>query len=334
MNPKINFILFSVAIAILTLFALFYDMILLLVFALFSIFILNILFALLNIPNKLYWPSALLILVLGSFLIIINIYDLFTIEPFLFSILAGLIVAFGTTNERERNFIFKENLELIKSEQYAEADENLNKLLEKYPDNRLVLLSKMGILSLNNSLNNDLSELLSVSNKILEKHPKDSYALNFKAHALIELGKYAEADLILSNILEKEKNNETARANKGEILLKQGSYTEAIEYYDKSLKILPDKRKSKFLGLNIFVTFPVEKEIAKIWINKGKAHQNLSEFSEALESFNQALILDPDSEEAQELKKEVSKNIWFPLMNWNYVLKDIIQFKKILIINN
>ncbi|MDP2835986.1 MAG: tetratricopeptide repeat protein [Methanobacteriaceae archaeon] len=55
--------------------------------------------------------------------------------------------------------------------------------------------------------------------------------------------------------------------------------------------------------------FPSDQRKAKIWINKGKAHQNLSQFSEALESFNQALILDPDLEEAKELKIEASKNI-------------------------
>lgn len=307
MNPKTSRIVFFtiILLALISMFY-FYDLTVLLVFAFFSIVILNILFPILNIPNKLYWPSAILILALGSFLIIIKIYDIFYMDLFLFSILAGLIVAVGTSGDREKNFIIKKNLELFNSKKYDEANENLNKLLEKYPNDRSILLTKISVLY----FNNDFSEMLSLSNKILEKHPNDSYALNIKAHAFIELGKYDEADSILNNVLEKEKNNETALANKGEILSKQGNYAEAIEYYDKSIKILPDKRKRKFLGLNILVIIPVEQEIAKIWISKGKAHQNLSEFSEALESFNQALILDSDSEEAKELKMEVSKNIW------------------------
>lgn len=306
MNPKTSRIVFFtiILLALISMFY-FYDLTVLLVFAFFSIVILNILFPILNIPNKLYWPSAILILALGSFLIIIKIYDIFYMDLFLFSILAGLIVAVGTSGDREKNFIIKKNLELFNSKKYDEANENLNKLLEKYPNDRSILLTKISVLY----FNNDFSEMLSLSNKILEKHPNDSYALNIKAHAFIELGKYDEADSILNNVLEKEKNNETALANKGEILSKQGNYAEAIEYYDKSIKILPDKRKRKFLGLNILVIIPVEQEIAKIWISKGKAHQNLSEFSEALESFNQALILDSDSEEAKELKMEVSKNI-------------------------
>ena len=280
-------------------------MILLFVFALFSINILNFLFLILNIPYKLYWPSALLILVLGSFLIVINIYDVFNMETFLFSILSGLIVAIDGKDARERNVVTQKNLELIKSKKYDEANENLNRLLEKYPDDRLILLSKIGILS----LNNDLSELLYVSNKILEKYPKDFHALNAKAHTLIELEKYDEADSIVNNILKKEKNNSNALANKGKILSKKGNYAEAIKYYDKSLKTFHDNGKLKFFGLKLVFMFPSDQRKSKIWINKGKAHQNLSEFSEALESFNQALILDPDLEEAKELKIEASKNI-------------------------
>lgn len=301
MSPKIYTILFFVAIAALTFFAMFFKTILIVAFAFFSILLLNIIFGIFKIPNIFYWPLASLILVWGSILVIISTYPIFSMEIFLFSISAGLIFAFLTRNDREKSFIFKENMELINSRKYNEANENLNKLLEKYPNDRLILLNKISILI----FNNDYSELLSVSNKILEKHPKDSYALNAKAHALIELGKYEEADTIVNNVLEKEKNNETALANKGEILSNKGNHAEAIEYYDKALKNFPDKQKPKFLGLNLIVLVPVDQEIAKIWISKGQAHKNLSEFSEALESFNQALILDPDSSEAKKLQIEL-----------------------------
>jgi tetratricopeptide (TPR) repeat protein len=59
------------------------------------------------------------------------------------------------------------------------------------------------------------------------------------------------------------------------------------------------------MGLKPVKLISVPEVRAKTWINKGEAHKNLQQYSEALESFNKALEFNQDSEEAQKNKDEV-----------------------------
>jgi tetratricopeptide (TPR) repeat protein len=96
-----------------------------------------------------------------------------------------------------------------------------------------------------------------------------------------------------------------ALANQGQILLERGLYQESIENFENALKRIPNKEKFSLRGLKLMKLISVPEEVAKMWIGKGKAHKNLQQYSEALESFNKALEFNPDSEEAKKNKDEV-----------------------------
>ncbi|WP_455392776.1 tetratricopeptide repeat protein [[Eubacterium] cellulosolvens] len=78
---------------------------------------------------------------------------------------------------------------------------------------------------------------------------------------------------------EMDQDSDSAWNNKGVILTKMGKYNEAIESFDKALRINPG--------------------VSNIWLNRGIALVKLNEFEEALDCFDRALQLDPGNEAAK-----------------------------------
>ena len=77
--------------------------------------------------------------------------------------------------------------------------------------------------------------------------------------------------------------------SKGDNFGQLGKYQEAVESYDKGLKIDPND--------------------AARWYNRGHSLRKLEKYQEALESYDKAVKLDPNLEPALKAKKEVLKCI-------------------------
>jgi tetratricopeptide (TPR) repeat protein len=76
-----------------------------------------------------------------------------------------------------------------------------------------------------------------------------------------------------------DEDSDAAWNNKGVILTKLGKYNEAIECFDKALKI--------------------NSHVSNIWLNRGIALVKLNEFEEAMDCFDRALQLDPGNDAAK-----------------------------------
>jgi len=188
---------------------------------------------------------------------------------------------------------------------YNDANECFNKFIEINPENinafNAMLLKASGLFMLKK-----YQEQLELSNKLigLTKNSLEKlYALNIKSNALLKLEQYDESEIIINNILNENPELVSALADKATILSKHGNYQVAIEYYEKSLKMY-NKKILKYNSKRTkgYVLLPEKIRnyiLSEIWVNKGKAHQELQETTKALECFNTALKLDPDYNEAQ-----------------------------------
>jgi tetratricopeptide (TPR) repeat protein len=187
---------------------------------------------------------------------------------------------------------------------YQYANECFDNFLEINLENvhtfTVMLLKAYGLFMLKK-----YGEQLELSDKLIEISKNSSeklYALNIKSNALLKLEQYDESERIIDNILNEDPESESALANKATILLEHGNYQEAIDYYENSFVIYNKKileynsKKTKNMLLSEKINNYV---LSEIWVNKGKAHKELQETTNALECFNTALKIDPDYKEAQ-----------------------------------
>jgi Tetratricopeptide repeat. len=70
------------------------------------------------------------------------------------------------------------------------------------------------------------------------------------------------------------------------------------------LEKISTKGKLKFKGRFIRMIIPPS-QLAGIWFEKGKAHQELQQYDKALECYNTSLNIYPDSKDAINSKDEV-----------------------------
>ena len=145
---------------------------------------------------------------------------------------------------------------------------------------------------------------------------KSPEALNDKATALYNQGKYAEAITYYDKALAIDPNDKEALNGKGDALYYPANdtqgYEKAIQYYDKALAINPNYKdalngKGNALssqGNNIQAITYYDKALAidpkdeVILSNKADSLNSLGKYAEAITYYDKALAIDPNDKEA------------------------------------
>ncbi len=253
-----------------------------------------------NENKKLYFSVMIIILlVLTAYYSIENqIYILDSTIP----LLGGLTCTLFYVDDWKKRKSLIDSTNLIKEGKFEEALPHINYILESDPQNFYALYNKAVIFNETGKY----AESIELSDKVLKKDPKNDFALNLKANALIKLEKYDDASEIIDKLLKKNSKNEITLFNKALALSGQGNYQDAIGYYENSLKRLSPLGKWKFKGM-LLKTALLPSKLAEFWFEKGKAHQELQQYNEALDSFNKAINIYSDSEDALNARSEVLK---------------------------
>ncbi len=174
----------------------------------------------------------------------------------------------------------------------------INKALETAPQNEALLYQKANLLHLLQQ--NEVA--IEVIQTLIQSHPKKgqyyfdmgfwyaelnqfkasaeatkkgldlgvqtAMAYNNYGYALTHLGRYKEAELAINEALKREGKSPTPATldSKGYILFKQGKYLEALNWYDKALK--------------------VDATLAEVYFHKGEAFEALGRKAEAIQAYN------------------------------------------------
>lgn len=255
-----------------------------------------------NPDKKIYFSTVIIILFLFTALnsILNQNYSLSYILPSF----AGVIIALDYVNKWKRIISLRKSSHLVKEGKIEEALPYLDNILKSDPQHFSALYTKAAAF---NKIGK-YEESMELTDKILKKNPENEYAMNLKSNSLIKLEKYDEAMEIIDKILKKNSKNEIALANKALTLSKQGNYQDSIMYYEKALEKMSTKMKLKFNG-RFIRTIISPSQLAGVWFEKGKAHQELQQYKKALECYNKALNIYPDSKEAVNSKDEVTNLI-------------------------
>ncbi len=219
--------------------------------------------------------------------------------------IAGFLYAISFVQGLEIVKLINEGVILMNKKKFPEALNKIDGALELDPKNYSARYNRANILYCMERHEEVLDEV----DKILERNNRDLLTLIIRSQSLLKLEKIDEALEIVEKVLKTSPKNRgtmvVALETKGEILFEMENYPESIKCYDEALMNIPSKKSLFRRGLNFGYICYLDNQIAELWFNKGKAHQKLQQYNEALECFEKALELDPDSEDAKNAKEEV-----------------------------
>jgi len=121
---------------------------------------------------------------------------------------------------------------------------------------------------------------LTKANKLLKSYPKSEELLNFKSIILLELNRYSECILTLESALKINDRNPFFYLNMANVYQKQGHYSLAINFYNKSLNL---------------------EENPNTYINLATTLYKFSRFQESKEVLNKVFSMAPHNEVAHQL---------------------------------
>lgn len=224
-----------------------------------------------------------------------------TYVPFI----VGILVAILLVPELEFKKLNQEIILLKRRKNISEALDKADKMLKMVPKsyvaryNRATILIEM----------ERFEEALDEADELLEGDGDDLLAQIIESVSLFGIGNKDEAFEIVDGILEKTPKNEVVMASalstKAEMLFEMENYPESISYFDDALAKIPQKKVRFRKGLQLMHLCTLDNYLTELWIKKGKAHQKLQQYNVALECFEKALKLDPDSEDAINAKVEL-----------------------------
>lgn len=109
--------------------------------------------------------------------------------------------------------------------------------------------------------------------------------LNHQGVALYNQGKYDEAIQAYDKAIRLDPQNAGAWYNKGIVLYEQGKYNEAINASDKAIECIK-------LNPILYAGRPLA---AEVWTNKGVALKRQGKYDEAIQALDKAIELNPNS---------------------------------------
>ncbi|WP_407375868.1 tetratricopeptide repeat protein [Methanobrevibacter sp.] len=154
-------------------------------------------------------------------------------------------------------------------------------------------------------MQNDTQKALEIFDEILEIEPECIDALNGKASTLMKLDKFEESEKYYNKSLSVRQNS-SAFLNLGIISKHQNDFNQAIEYYDKALKLNPHLEnivkilKDEINEKNDVIDLDKFSREARKHIKKGIELKDENRLWDSLDEFMKAI------EEDSECKKEVN----------------------------
>ncbi len=182
----------------------------------------------------------------------------------------------------------------------------------------LKTLKKMAFLYWDKKLYSSAIPLLKSA---LAADPEDTKTMGVLVSCYMRMGKYKEANKLLDEILEKDPKNATAWANLGAIHHQKKKYKDAVECFEKAISLGLDTADIydylgtayKYLKKDDKAIENFEKVLTKdpnhpnALFQLGALYNNTGKYAEAADAWEKFCKIQPNSEAAKQLKKEIPK---------------------------
>lgn len=296
-NLKHNLFEFSVFLAVILFFILSASVNKVLELVLFIILVIfiSILFQIFNYSLKVYLSTVIIVLTVLSVLISIVNQGLINIGT-LIPILGALVGVIEYIPIFKKKALFMESVSLVEMNKFLESLAISDKILESYPEYFNTIYFKACTLNILRKHQEQL-ELVDELLKMKLNKKQKMFVLNLKVCALSNLGRYDDAEDIVDEILEEDPDNSVTMYYEAEILLKIGYKQEAMDYYVNSLESVNNEllKHHKSLIKKMSVSNDNRNRILlELWTLKGCIQIKLHQYPEALDSFSEALKLNPN----------------------------------------
>ena len=190
---------------------------------------------------------------------------------------------------------------LIYYEKLNDVINLLDEMLEIFPDNEMDI--KMKTASVLRRMR-EVKAGLDIINDLINKYPKNTDLLNYKAYWLHYLDKREEAINIIQDLTNQVPDNGTYHDTYGEILMYYEEYEEAIKKFQKAIEVATD-----------------EWYINQTYIKLGICYKELENFDLAVENLKKGKNLTKKSTSDAETKKK-----WFTIAD--LFLAEIMQIEE------
>lgn len=190
----------------------------------------------------------------------------------------------------ERLLILKTNA-LVSLKKNDEANKIIDELLKLNPNNIIGLFHKAQYFELNKQYDKSLEYI----EKILKKNPDNITALLSKGRILMELNDFEKSEKCFNKVLKFETKNKSAINLKSQLLKKK--YNVTLTPHDLMLKAIEHWDMKKFKSSQDYFkkALEMDSKYDEIWFAQGELFIRLGKISEAINSFNKAFDLNPES---------------------------------------
>lgn len=296
-NLKHNLFEFSVFLAVILFFILSASVNKVLELVLFIILVIfiSILFQIFNYSLKVYLSTVIIVLTVLSVLISILSQGLINIGT-LIPILGALVGVIEYIPIFKKKALFMESVSLVEMNKFLESLAISDKILESYPEYFNTIYFKACTLNILRKHQEQL-ELVDELLKMKLNKKQKMFVLNLKVCALSNLGRYDDAEDIVDEILKEDPNNSVTLYYEAEILSRIGYKQESMDYYMDSLESVNNELLKHHKSLIKKMSLSNDNRnriLLELWTLKGCIQIKLHQYPEALNSFNEALKLNPN----------------------------------------
>ncbi|MBP2045273.1 tetratricopeptide repeat protein [Methanobacterium aggregans] len=262
------------------------------------VMVISILFQIFNYSLKVYLSTVIIVLTGLSVLIFIlnQAYSLVNIGTYIFPILGALVCAIEFIPIFKKKALFMESVSLVEMNKFLESIAISDKILESYPEYFNTIYFKACTLNILRKHQEQL-ELVDELLKMKLNKKQKMFVLNLKVCALSNLGRYDDAEDIVDEILEEDPDNSVTLYYEAEILSRIGYKQESMDYYVDSLESINNEllKHQKSLIKKMSVSNDNRNRmLLELWTLEGCIQIKLHQYPEALDSFSEALKLNPN----------------------------------------
>lgn len=176
---------------------------------------------------------------------------------------------------------------------YSQFNETVNRLVELYPENTFGLYQK----SMSLEKDKNPQEALKYLNRILNLDEYNIAALLAKGRNLVELKEYDKAEECYNLVFKIEPKNKAAMNLKGKLLKEKNNQENSICAHDLMLKGVEFWEREDLKKADNFLNKALEMDSSfdEIWYCRGELFVRMGRISDAINSFNKAFEINPES---------------------------------------